>query len=356
MQLNVPFAVFALPGEEEYHFLCSLPDEAGENELYTDDTSRPFFEISFFCSENPYPFGVKSELTVSELLSRSAVMQPLDAPDIQPVDRSTSRTLYNAQVGLIVSDLKRHRRGKVALSRVIAGTSDRTDIGAIASDYFSMHPGTFRNIYFTQESGLWMGATPEVLQSCCTATGDFNCMSLAGTRRLADGPWDAKNIEEQEYVTNYIMETLRDNPHVSGLRCTDPHPLQFGDIEHLCTMIYGNSSDPLETRDIINPTPAVGGVPLQYALRTIYTTEAHSRNCYAGYLCVNQPRDHISTFVNLRCAFLQLQDGRLKYNIYTGSGLTRHSNADDEWAETTDKAASLLKAITGNQPTPNAEQ
>ncbi|MDE6026945.1 MAG: chorismate-binding protein, partial [Muribaculaceae bacterium] len=57
--------------------------------------------------------------------------------------------------------------------------------------------------FFTPQSGLWIGASPELLLQ--KSDDSLFTMALAGTR-LADTQkaWDEKNIEEQKMVANYI--------------------------------------------------------------------------------------------------------------------------------------------------------
>src|SRR5699024_7467990 len=66
--------------------------------------------------------------------------------------------------------------------------------------------------WFHPKVGLWLGATPETLLK---VKGDeFKTMALAGTKP-ADGNalpnWTQKEIEEQQYVTDFIEEILKGN-------------------------------------------------------------------------------------------------------------------------------------------------
>ena len=345
LELNIPMAVFAYPGEDDYIFLSSMPHPTtGENELTTFDGSRAYFEIDFFNHDNSYPVGVTDMLSPGDIAAIPASFKPLPGADIFPQSKSTPYIIYAAQLHEIVKRLPRSG-AKTVLSRVIAGQSGTTDIAAICEEYFAAYPDTCRYIFFTQETGLWIGATPELLLDYDYATGTFTTVSLAGTRPVCDGPWDDKNIGEHDIVTSFINACLNDagatDIHISPL-----HNKRFGQIEHLCTEFTGKyGGDPRDLIYRLSPTPAVAGYPRDKALLHILTYETHNRHCYAGHIVTVDPAARrLRAFVNLRCAFLATTHGKTLYNIYAGGGLVKKSTAPDEWDETQAKS-SLLQSL-----------
>lgn len=350
-RLNIPFAAFAYPGSSDYDFMYSFPDEdTGENNLMGIDPGTDYFEIAMFNQENVYPIGVSREHDRLAAVAHLAESTPLEAADIMPMKRSTSRILHAAQVHQIVNRLKKARSGKVVLSRLVVGETRGLSVGEYARGYFEELPDTFRFVYFTQETGLWVGATPELLIDYDLDSRCFQVMSLAGTRQVSDAPWDEKNIDEQRYVTNFILDSLKELGVADG-EATGPVNRRFDSIEHLCTTITGHyDGPPHDLISALSPTPAVAGMPRDAALHDIYNFEIHPRHCYAGYLAVKEAH-RIRAFVNLRSAFLYpLNDEKntIIYNIYVGGGITSRSIPADEWAETEAKASAMRRIIENN--------
>jgi isochorismate synthase len=113
---------------------------------------------------------------------------------------------------------------------------------------------------------------------------------------------------------------------------------------------------------VLHPTPAVGGMPKNEAYLFIKANENYNREFYTGYLGelnfkeeiarVSNNRNienkayraiHTKTdlFVNLRS--MQLKDQ--KATIYIGGGITIDSIPEQEWEETVNKSATMLKVI-----------
>lgn len=352
---NIPFGIVAMPGSTDFHFFSSLPDaDTGENDISDLSLDKPFMAVSLFDNAETYRIGIRQSLTPSDILRIGASAERFSGPDIRPLSRSTEAIVYDAQVHEIVKKLS-GRQKKVVLSRIIAGAGEGVCLAEAADRFFAQFADSYRFMYFTQETGLWIGASPELLMSIDTSTGAFATMALAGTRaRGTEGEWDDKNIREQKFVAEYIKATL-ESLNCADLEITPAQSLPYGSIEHLCTRFGGtiDTSKVFEALSRLSPTPALGGWPKEFALETIYNYEIHQRHCYGGYVAVNLPAQHtLTAFVNLRCAHLyqDTQSNTLAYNVFTGSGLVKGSSPCAEWHETEAKAAALLTALGGTQP------
>lgn len=194
---------------------------------------------------------------------------------------------------------------------------------ASANCYFFYHP----------KVGMWMGATPEILVKL--ENEKLTTMSLAGTALWTDGcihTWGAKELEEQEFVTNHILVALRQ----LGIKNVTVEPLetvQAGSLIHLRTVIvarvpYENHQQIVAT---LHPTPAICGIPTRQALDFILHNEGYDRSFYTGYLGVVIPlKKRASYFVNLRC--MELLENEAV--VYVGGGITAMSDAQLELNET----------------------
>ncbi|MDX1543030.1 MAG: chorismate-binding protein [Christiangramia sp.] len=223
----------------------------------------------------------------------------------------------------------------------------------------------FVYIWFHPETGCWLGATPETLLKA--ERNRFKTMALAGTQLFKgeeDVEWDKKEVEEQQFVTDYILESL---DRVKGIRTaevSEPYSAKAGNLIHIRTDISGSFAKPEKLGELIkilHPTPAVCGLPKEKALKFILENEIGSREFYSGYLGElnmrsetkrssntrnqeNQQFAAISSktelYVNLRC--MKLKEGNAR--IFIGGGITKDSNAADEWMETVNKSQTM-KAV-----------
>lgn len=266
---------------------------------------------------------------------------------------STLKTTHEKNVRTIVKELNEAGGGKCVLSRVKTGLCLRSP-GENFVELCRKKRSAFVFCYFTPQSGLWIGATPETLLR--GHDGKLFTMALAGTRKSgSSGKWDAKNIEEQQIVTHFIADKLAENglkPIISPLFTKNAGP-----VEHLCQHIEAQLPDDDHSSEMaiasvasllksLSPTPALGGYPRENALRLISSLEDHDRGCYGGFCGLFHNVSDFNLFVNLRSArLIPISDGisgnRWMYVKYCGGGITRFSNPEDEWIETEMKSTSL---------------
>lgn len=350
---NIPFALYALPGSDAMRFMASLPDGSGESHPRMEPIGPDCFFISRYASDEPYMAGINADMDEGQVIEYIAAHPDLqlDEPCELPYLTSTRRVSYDEAFRAMTRRLQKDG-GKVVLSRHVALYS-AADLIDVADAYFSRSSSAFRYLCFTPETGVWLGATPELLLESAPGADEVRTMALAGSRPT-DGPtgtWDAKNLLEHGIVVNFITDILSSH----GLEVTaDPlDELQAGPVTHLCTRITGRGTihnvGPIIND--LNPTPAVAGWPRSLAIAEIDAFETHQRRCYAGIVGVKDD-DGLHVYVNLRCAFaarahLDGRDGWV-YNLYAGGGLMPDSALDDEWAETQRKMEALGRCI----PTP----
>ena len=186
-----------------------------------------------------------------------------------------------------------------------------------------------------------------------------------------------KELEEQQLVTNYILDVLRDK--VSNLQRTPTETVRAGQLLHLRAKITGIlESKGLDIEDLeseefggngldavvkaLHPTPAVCGLPKESALGFIRENEHYDREFYTGFLGElnlntekhrsqnrrnreNQAYRFVAKsttlFVNLRC--MKLTEGTA--GIYVGGGITEDSELVMEWEETVAKSQTMLSIL-----------
>ena len=250
---------------------------------------------------------------------------------------------------------------KVVLSRCeVVNLSENNPI-ALFKRLLNAYPTACTYCWYHPKVGLWLGATPETLIEL--SGNRFKTMSLAGTQKYngsLDVFWQEKERYEQEYVTDFIVDSL--NASVDKLNVSKPITIKAGNVLHLKTLISGVFQSDLKTvLKELHPTPAVCGLPKESAKQFILKEENYNRDFYAGFFgdlniqkkhLRNRNRQNIENnayasiktttllFVNLRC--MQLKES--KALIYVGGGITKESDAEQEWQETINKTLTI-KAV-----------
>jgi len=204
------------------------------------------------------------------------------------------------------------------------------------------YPNAFVYLCHTPQSGTWLGCSPELLLSF--KDGQGHTVALAGTKHVQkeDAKWDDKNLHEQEVVSKYIRQQLK-NQNIHFAEST-VHSVIAGNVAHLKTEFNFHLSSQNEMGKLLqalHPTPAVCGFPKEKALDFIAANEGYDRRYYAGFVGMVNIDDHTSLYVNLRC--MEVLANSLK--LYAGGGLLATSDLETEWQETGYKLQTILSII-----------
>lgn len=258
---------------------------------------------------------------------------------VSNLPKVTSKEAYIEYANLALDDLRTGKLQKVVLSRIKSTDFDMS----LAVDAFirleATYPNAFVYLISSPLTGTWIGATPEVLLK--RSNKKVMIASLAGTKKSIDSSsWGTKECNEQQLVTNYIVEVLG-GLEAKNLKINGPKELIAGPVKHLFSEITADIE--VTTPDLINmmhPTPAVAGLPKKKAIDFIHVNETHNRFLYSGVIGFYSEKS-ANLYVNLRCA--QLAEN--KAFLYVGGGLTNESNVEEEWDETENKARTLEKIL-----------
>lgn len=366
--LGIPFAVCHLPGEEELDFFCGIDRLTPRPRIFHYGESKSF-EIGPWLTPWSERISIGNHFTAQQVANSifpgdhipPSLFTP--HPRFKP-DHSISHQEYLAAVATIASRCG-ERDGKTVYSRVIPGENPLLDIPEAARQLFNTFPDSFGFLYYTPMTGCWLGASPETLLDFDIDTRRVATMAFAGTRPASAGdtPWDDKNLRENQFVADYICDKFRQlgiEPEVSA-----PYTVRYGVIQHLrrdITAILPTHIDFPQLLDLLNPTPALCGTPLEEAVADITRYEQHTRGCYGGFVGIRQnyhtetpweyPDEDIpykyrgfKSYVNLRSARLSTApDGR--FEIIAGGGIIAPSDPATEWLETEAKASRLLSILS----------
>ena len=200
-----------------------------------------------------------------------------------------------------------------------------------------------------------MCATPEILVEQ-NSDGIFRTISLAGTQSgvdeqgnilsTAQARWSQKEIEEQAFVSRYIIECFK-KIRLREYTEIGPKTISTGNLLHLKTEYIVDTKTldfpqlPGLMLGLLHPTSAVCGTPKQEAIDFIIATEQHERSMYSGYLGPVNMEYATHLFVNLRT----VEINGTKAVFYAGCGITEDSDPEKEWLETQMKCQTLQRVL-----------
>ncbi|CAM2875219.1 isochorismate synthase [Flavobacterium frigoris] len=274
-----------------------------------------------------------------------------EIPDIDVVksenkqDQEHFESLVQKGIDAIVEGIFK----KVVVSRKEIIDLANFDLVTVFEKLIQSYPNAFCYCWFHPKVGLWMGATPERLLKANDKK--FSTMALAGTQTsqgLAKAIWEKKEMEEQQFVTDFILNNLKDL--TSEVSISSPYAIKAGSLLHIKTDIEGVLNDNSNLKQVISvlhPTPAVCGLPKQEAKTFILENEGYDREYYTGFLGelnkegFNKTTLKSDLYVNLRC--MKIKDNQA--HLYMGCGITKDSNPRKEWEESVNKSLTMKRML-----------
>jgi isochorismate synthase len=336
-----------LKGDLYYRF--NADNQEVDDDFEDQSVEKEVFEKKFLMEEGEVYFVNSEEKIIYQ-------------NPVKPENFNTEHSIYNEMlfaemVSNAIDAIDRGEVQKVVLSRTKNVTlSDTFNVVKAFKKLCDAYPNAFVSlVYLPDYQCFWLGATPETLVSI-NKEGLFRTMSLAGTQpalgeqgqKLSAGEirWSQKEIEEQAYVSRYIIECFKKirlrEYHESG-----PKTIQAGNLMHLRTDYMVDTKEvnfpQLGTvmLELLHPTSAVCGMPKVSALKIIAEQELHDREFYSGFLGPVNIQEESHIFVNLRTMKIQGNEA----TFFAGCGITEDSNPVKEWYETEMKVETLAKVI-----------
>ncbi len=357
LENELPFVLYSKPGERVLNAVFQMDDAVHK---VSDYTEQGFVFAPFL--ENETAILLKAEKVHKVPLNVAPGTTVFSNNDTQSDLKEQSR--YLALVEKAISEIKDGHFKKVVLSRFLEVKVSKPVL-IMFQELLDTYPNAFCYLWYHPKIGMWLGATPEIL---IKSKGlGFTTMALAGTQNqlgLQECPsWSKKELEEQQLVTDYIEEVLKNRAR--EVQVANVETIKAGHLWHLRTKITGTFSKGAfkDLLTALHPTPAVCGLSLPDAMRFILQNEQYERRFYTGFLGELNLREErqrnknrrnqensayrsvargSELFVNLRCAQL-VKD---KAIVYVGGGITADSNARKEWLETQSKAQTMLRILS----------
>jgi isochorismate synthase len=303
--------------------------------------------------------------TAEELLARlerridELRAEPLPLLDPAPTGRYRVASAmppehYEAAVARAVELIRKGQLEKVVLAREVQVHAPRDHDPAALFGVLREGFPSCTVFCVGRGDAAFVAASPELLVR--REGHRVSALALAGSmRRSADPAVDdylgeqlmhsEKDREEHAIVIRRIERALRQHALWTAAP-PEPTLVKVANIQHLGTPIRAQLAQPLdviELLELMHPTPAVGGEPLQRARPLIPALEGLDRGWYAGPVGWADATGDGEFCVALRCALLR---GRVA-RCYAGVGVVRDSDPSAELAETEVKLAALLPLLAG---------
>lgn len=365
---DISFACWKLPNEDMVRLMIqfSLPVELksidiqalGQGFLFAPfktEERKLFIKNDLLLSwKSPSDIEIDSNSKGDEFITFinefvSSNKNPINLIDDQPNPNS-----FKELISLSISGINDGKFNKVVPSRFRKiSFKGEFDHGEVYKQLINKYPSAFVSAIYTPNSGFWMGASPELLIS--TNNNIFQTVALAGTQKynpdqpLADTAWTQKEIEEQALVSRYIINCFK-KIRLREFEEHGPKTIKAGNLIHLKTEFKVNmnatnfpelGSTMLE---LLHPTSAVCGMPMQNAQDFLLRHEGYNREFYSGFLGPVNVAGLTSQYVNLRCMKVNANE----IILYAGAGVTEDSNPEKEWIETELKMNTLFNVIKSN--------
>lgn len=333
---NLPFAIYIKPNMDTVIGLFQKNDALHK---VNDFTEKGFVFASFEGSQTLLIPENQSEIFSAVFHKKEITVSEKKDNTSNELDRNNFKNL----VAKGIQAIENNEFKKVVLSR--KETVDLVDFDLVAAfeKLVQLYPSTFVYCFFHPKVGIWLGATPEQLLKANNAV--FKTIALAGTQKDTGSNevvWQNKEKVEQQFVTDYIVETLNDA--ASKVLVSKPYSIKAGSIWHIITDISGTLNSGSSLREVIqllHPTPAVCGLPKDKSKAFILENENYDRTFYTGFLGELNIENKTDLFVNLRC--MEICDSQA--HLFMGCGITKDSVPEKEWEESINKSATMKKVL-----------
>ncbi|WP_300027454.1 chorismate-binding protein [uncultured Maribacter sp.] len=352
---QLPFVLYSKPNENE---LVGIFQDDDVLHKVVDFTETGFVFAPFDLNSD----AILMKMDAVEKVGLDSFDEVIQSGHGTPQNDAAEKGRYLKLISKAIESIGREDFDKVVLSRKIEAVC-KDDYFKIYQRILSAYKNAFCYFWYHPKIGAWMGATPEILVKGIGS--QFTTMSLAGTQVTVGDKepiWTNKELQEQQLVTDYIFEILKDK--VVSINSSERESIKAGQLWHLRTEMNGTFA-PNKFGDVLkalHPTPAVCGSPLENAKKFILENELYERSFYTGFLGELNTKTELprnknrrnqensayrsvmktsELFVNLRC--MQLCDQKVK--IYVGGGITKDSVPEKEWEETALKSSTMLRVL-----------
>jgi len=368
LEQDFSIAFWRMPQSNEINFLisekCELIDE------FSIEESKPGFIVAPFSKTEKKVFLTADHHFLFKgsevIVKRGRISSPGNSSTEKPVNfyytpeslkddasqDEDSESLYKRLVSDCIFHIRNGKFEKVVPTRRkrISFPAEK-DLISFFCDLCDQYSNAMVSLVSTPVSGTWIGATPEILLSI-DSNKIFRTVALAGTQpfdpttTIDKVSWTQKEIEEQALVERYIISCFK-KIRLREFEEAGPKTFRAGNLLHLRSDFSVNINEVRYPNlgtvmlNLMHPTSAVCGMPLEPATDYLLRQEGYNREFYTGFLGPVQLEQETALFVNLRC----MKWGNQEAWLYAGAGVTADSIPDLEFKESEIKMETLYRLI-----------
>ncbi len=277
---------------------------------------------------------------------------PGTPPGIRTRQPRPDREGWHEQVNVALDGIERGDLRKVVLAQSLSVELARPlTVADALSRLAATYADCTRFLVDPGSGGTFFGATPERLVRLDGRNVETTILAGSTGRgdTEAEDDWlatelqhSAKDDHEHAVVREAVREQLA--PMTTEVTTADRRVRRLATVQHLETPITATLDTDrhvLELVEALHPTPAVGGMPQDVALRTIREHEGFDRGWYAAPVGWIDAAGDGAFSVALRSAVAQDDTATL----FAGAGIVADSDPDREWSELQLKYRPILDVL-----------
>jgi menaquinone-specific isochorismate synthase len=275
------------------------------------------------------------------------------SPGINSQTYTPNRADWRRQTRSAIERIQQGNLRKVVLAQSLSVQLQRTvPVADVLARLGQSYPSCHRFLFHPQDGKAFIGATPERLVRLQGETVDTEALagSIGRGETTEEDEWLAtqlrdskKNATEHDIVVEAIREQL--DGLTTEIETGTRTVRKLANVQHLQTPIRGTLTGEehvLSLVEALHPTPAVGGLPPDEALRTIRDSEAFDRGWYAAPVGWFDANGDGTFAVGIRSAVANGSEATL----FAGAGIVSDSDPDEEWDELQLKYRPILDELT----------
>jgi len=266
--------------------------------------------------------------------------QPGRAPGVREKQYSPSREDWAETTTDVINRIREGDLRKVVLAQALSvSLREPPDVVDILANLGRSYPGCHRFLFEPPTGNTFFGATPERLVRLRDETIDTEALagSIGRGETTAEDKWLAQQLfdsEKNNHEHDLVVEAIRDQLDglTGAIRTGERTVRKLANVQHLQTPIRATATEEehvLRLVEALHPTPAVGGLPPDDALRTIRESETFDRGWYAAPIGWFDAAGDGTFAVGIRSGVVEGTSATL----FAGGGIVTDSDPDEEWDE-----------------------
>lgn len=310
-----------------------------------------YFTINRYVKESDQATLIEEEINrVEECLLNKQDIELVHPKIVYQIEKDPDG--WKKSVQKAVDSIRNDEAQKIVLARELRlKLTDRAKVGILIERLME----TQRQSYiFAYEQGedCFIGATPErlvqvqgnqLLSTCLAGTAPRGEDDAADARIAKELLEDSKNREEHDYVVQMIKSSVE--PFCHNLNIPErPIVLTLRNLQHLYTPVTATLNEDVtifNLIEVLHPTPALGGVPTEEALRFIRDEEQFDRGWYGAPIGWLDYKGNSEFAVAIRSGLMQANE----VSLFAGCGVMADSDPEMEYKETAVKFLPMLTIL-----------